>query len=309
MEEARSIREVFMEELIQQTKQNKQIMVVDPDVGSATKTWDFNKIYPEQFIELGIAEQNAFGVAAGLAACGKIVFAATFAVFASMRACEMIRTSICYPKHNVKIIGGYAGLSNGKDGATHQSVEDLAIMRSFPNLIVCSISDNVIAKKIITALIEYTGPVYVRMEYETVSDVHKDDSSELQLGKGYAVRSGNDVTIVTTGTALHRAIKAVDELGISADVIDMVTIKPLDTKILEKSLQKTGRLITLEDHSLIGGLSSAISEYLIKSDIKVRYEGLGIHDVFTESGKTEELLDKYHIGKNDVIEAIKRILM
>jgi len=308
MSEQRSIRDAFIDELIRKASENSKIIVVDPDVGSATRTWKFKEKYPERFIEVGIAEQNAFGIASGLAASGKIVFAATFAVFASMRACEMVRTSICYPKRNVKVIGGYAGLSNGKDGATHQSVEDLAIMRSFPNMTVCSVSDSIMAEKMIPALIAYQGPVYIRMEYETVPDVHGLDFTNFELGKGYKVRSGSEITIVTTGTSLHRALDAVDATGVQADVIDMATIKPLDTAILDESLSKTGRLITVEGHSLIGGLAGAIAEHLIKEGIHVKYKGLGIRDIYTESGKTEELLDKYGIGENAVIDAITQIL-
>lgn len=308
MERKRSIRDSFMEALIGLAQNDDRIWVIDPDVGSATRTWNFGKKFPDRFVETGIAEQNAFGIASGLASTDKTVFISTFAVFASMRACEMIRTSICYPKRNVKIIGGYAGLSNGKDGATHQSVEDFAIMRSIPNLVVCSVSDSEMAEKIVPALAQYNGPVYVRMEYENVYDVHGPELEKFEFGKAYKVKSGSDVTIVTSGTALHRALAAVATTAVSAEVLDMATIKPLDTKALDESLKKTGKLIVLEDHSVIGGLFSAISEHLVESGMSVDVIKLGIKDTFTESGKAEELLDKYEIGESSVAKAINKIL-
>jgi transketolase len=307
--ETANLRSVFINELMVIAENDKRIAVLDPDVGSATYTWDFGQKYPKQFYELGIAEQNTFGVAAGLAAAGCKVVAATFAVFASMRAAEMIRTSICYPKLNVKVIGGYAGLSNGKDGATHQSVEDIAIMRSFPNMTVLIPSDTVTTRKIARAALEYDGPVYIRMEYEDLPAVY-DENMDFRIGKGYRVREGKDCTVVSYGTALHRALQATEELlreGISLEVIDMPSLKPFDEDLLVESVRKTGALITIEDHNIFGGLASIACEYLFKNSVLAGFKPLAIKDLFTESGKTSELRDKYGIGKKDIIQAVREL--
>jgi transketolase len=292
-----NLRDVFMSELIAHAAGEKRIVVLDPDVGEATRTWNFRERFPERFYELGIAEQNTFGVAAGLASTGCIVFAATFAVFASMRAAEMVRTSICYPKRNVKVIGGYAGISNGKDGATHQSLEDIAIMRSFPGNTVIVPSDPVTAKKIVAAVCAYPGPVYIRMEYEAVPAVHP-QSMRFEIGKGYRVREGGNVTLASYGTALHRSLAAAAALaarGIEADVLDFPTLKPFDCGLLLESVRKTGALVTVEDHSVIGGLRSIAAECLLDAGVSVTYRGLGIKDIYTESGKTDELRAQYGI--------------
>ncbi|HUI72596.1 MAG TPA: transketolase C-terminal domain-containing protein, partial [Spirochaetia bacterium] len=286
-----------------------RVVVVDPDVGEATRTWTFGENLPDRFFEFGIAEQNAFGAAAGMAAVGCIVFASTFAVFASMRAAEMIRTSICYPKLNVKVVGGYAGISNGKDGATHQSVEDMAIMRSFPNMTVVAVGDPVTARKVVEAAVKTPGPVYIRMEYEQLPEVHPEDL-ELVLGRGYVVKTGSDVTLVSYGTAIHRLLEArsaLAESGISAEVIDFPTLKPFDSQTLLGSVRKTGALVTLEDHSVIGGLASAASECLIEAGIAPQFRSLGFKDVFTESGKTPELRELYGLDSTAVVRAAREV--
>ncbi len=300
------LRESFIEELIEIAKTNKDIVVLDPDVGSATRTWNFGLAYPDRFYEFGIAEQNTFGVAAGLAASGLTVVAATFAVFASMRAAEMIRTSICYPKLNVKALGCYAGLTNGKDGATHQSVEDIAIMRSFPNQTVLIPADGVMARKMAHAVVDYQGPVYVRLEYGNTQTVY-DDGLRFEIGKGYVLREGTDVTLVSTGIALIRALEAANQLaaeGIDVEVIDMPTIKPFDAGTLLASAGKTGAVVTVEEHNIIGGLATAVSEILVQARMRPYFKGLGIPDVYTESGTSGKLRDKYGIGKNDIYKAI-----
>ncbi|MBA7493165.1 Apulose-4-phosphate transketolase subunit B [subsurface metagenome] len=305
-----NLRDAFINDVIQIAQEEDRIVVLDADVGSATKTWNFREIYPERFYEFGIAEQNMFGVAAGLAATGRIPIAATFAVFASMRAAEMIRTSICYPKLNVKIIGGYAGLSNGKDGATHQSVEDIAIMRSFPNLVVMVPSDPMMARKIARTAVEYQGPVYIRMEYEEVPFVY-DEDVEFQIGRGLTPKEGSDVTVVSYGVALIRVIetaKILSSEGIEVEVIDMPTIKPFDKNLLLQSVKKTGAIVTVEDHSVIGGLASMVSECLIEEGTNPRFRGLGIPDVFTESGTTSKLRDKYGIGQDAIISVVRDLV-
>jgi transketolase len=305
-----NLRDVFMKELIDYASREKRIVVLDPDVGEATRTWNFGERYPDRFYEFGIAEQNTFGVASGLASTGCIVFASTFAVFSSMRAAEMVRTSIAYPKRNVKVIGGYAGISNGKDGATHQSLEDIAIMRSFANMVVLAVSDPVTARKVVEAVCEHVGPVYIRMEYETLPAVHP-ESLEFQIGKGYRVRQGKDVTLASYGTALHRTLAAAAALqaeGIEAEVLDFPTLKPFDGELLLESVGRTGALVTVEDHNLIGGLKSIAGECLLEAGVGTRYRGLGIKDIYTESGKTEELRSLYGIDAEAVAGAARGLV-
>ena len=310
MAELPNTREIFINELIKAAKENKQIIGMDADVGQTTLMWNFGQACPDQFYEMGIAEQNMFATASGLASSGLIVFAATFAVFASMRACEMVRTSICYPKRNVKVIGGYAGLSDGKDGATHHSIEDIAIMRSFPNMVVMAVSDQIVAKKIVETAINYSGPMYLRMEYEPIEKIHK-PGLKLEIGKGYIVKPGKDITIVSYGTALARSMKASQILldnNIDSEVIDMPTIKPFDKELLIDSVKKTGNLITLEDHNVYGGLASVASETLFEAGIKANFKKLGINDFFTESGQTPRLRSLYGIDENAVVTAAQNIL-
>ena len=305
-----NLRDVFMNELIEYAAKEKRIVVLDPDVGEATRTWNFGERYPDRFYEFGIAEQNTFGVASGLASTGCIVFASTFAVFASLRAAEMVRTSICYPRRNVKVIGGYAGISNGKDGATHQSLEDVAIMRSFAGMVVLVPSDPVIARKLVAAVCDYVGPVYIRMEYEALPAVHP-ESLKFEIGKGYLVLKGKDVTIASYGTALHRTLAAAKTLkaeGIEAEVLDFPTLKPFDKDVLLKSIAKTKALVTIEDHSLIGGLKSIVGECLLDAGVGAKYRGLGIADIYTESGKTEELRSLYGIDAAAVVQAARELV-
>ena len=310
MDELENTRKIFMDELIKLAKDNKKIVVLDPDVGEATYTWDFFKAYPDRFYEFGIAEQNAFGAASGLASTGLTVFAATFAVFSSMRACEMVRTSICYPKRNVKVIGGYAGISNGKDGATHQSIEDVSIMRSFPNMVVMAISDQIVTEKIVDTVIDYEGPVYIRMEYELMPKIHKEDLS-LKIGKSYIAKEGNDITLISYGTALARTMEAariLKESKIDAEVIDCPSIKPFDKGTFISSIKKTGRLVTLEDHSVIGGLATIASEVIVESGIYPKFKKLAIMDIFTESGSTQNLRKRYKIDTESVVSAAKSLI-
>ena len=310
MTEIENTRKIFMDELIEVAKTDESIIGMDADVGVTTYMKYFAQKYPQRFYQMGIAEQNMYSTASGLASEGLTVFAATFAVFASMRACEMIRTYICYPKRNVKIIGGYAGLSNGKDGATHQSIEDISIMRSFPNMVVMAVSDQVVAKKIARLAADYEGPMYLRMEYEPVEKIHKPDM-KLEIGRGYVVKQGKDVTIVSYGTALSRTIKASIMLaddGIDAEIIDMPSIKPFDKGLLINSVEKTGAIITLEDHNIYGGLASAVSETLFEAGTKAKYKKLAINDFFTDSVQPYQLRKAYNLDETAVYNSAKEIL-
>lgn len=302
-------RFAFMEELIRIAENDDRVVALDADVSRRTLTRRFRERFPDRFWDFGVAEQNVMGVAAGLAASGRIPFAFAFAVFVSMRAVEPIRTSICYPRLNAKLIGGYAGLSNGKDGATHQSIEDISIMRSFPNLIVMSPSDKVIAAKMARAAYEHEGPVYVRIEYEETPVIHHPEEP-FKIGRGYLVREGRDVTVATYGIALARAVEAARALsteGIDVEVIDMPTLKPLDADLLAASARKTGRLITLEDHSVIGGLASAACQTLMEFQVMPRFKALGFQDQFTESGKNDELRAKFGVDASAVVRAAREI--
>lgn len=306
---AETKRDAIVERLIKNAGTDKRILVVDPDVGSATRTWNFRQVYPKRFFEMDIAEQNAFGVAAGMASCGYNVFAATFAVFASMRALEMIRTSIAYPKLNVKVIGGYAGISNGKDGATHQSVEDVAIMRALPNMTVLSIADRYAADKITDLLCSFEGPAYMRTEYDETGTVY-DDNSEFRIGKANVLCEGRDCTIIAYGSAVVRAVQAAEKLkalGIETGVIDMFTIKPIDEEAVVKAIGMSGNIVTIEDHGIIGGIGSAVADIIACNGLKCGFAKVAINDVYTESGLTEQLREKYGIAEKDIIAAVKKL--
>jgi len=302
-------REALIDELIALAPEEERLVVLDADVSRTSRTRRFRDAFPGRFYDVGVAEQNLFGIAAGLAATGRVPVAVTFAIFASLRAAEPIRTSICYPRFNVKIVGGYAGLSNGKDGATHQSLEDIAIMRSFANLVVMSPSDAVLTRKMARAAVRHTGPVYLRVEYENVPCVHA-ETMEFVIGRGYRLREGSDVTVAAYGLAVHRALAAADAAtpeGISVEVLEFPTLKPLDTDLLCASIRKTGRLITVEDHSVIGGLGSAASDALLTAGVMTRFRALGVRDVYTESGSSESVREKYGVGRQGIIDAVRAL--
>jgi transketolase len=303
-------REALIDELVEIAPHEDRLVVLDADVSRTSRTRRFRNAFPHRFYDLGVAEQNLFGVAAGLAATGRIPVAVTFAIFASLRAAEPIRTSICYPRFNVKIIGGYAGLSNGKDGATHQSLEDVAIMRSFANLVVMSPSDAVQTRKMLRSAIQHAGPVYIRLEYENVPCLY-DEGVEFVIGRGYRLRDGSDVTVAAYGLAVHRALAAAEALaseGVSAEVLDFPTLKPLDAELLCAAVRRTGALVTLEDHSVIGGLGSAAGETLLAAGLAPRFRALGIRDVYTESGNSDALREKYGLGPQAVCEAVRALV-
>jgi transketolase len=303
-------RFAFMEALIELAADDDRIVALDADVSRRTLTRRFRDRFPDRFWDLGVAEQNVMGVTAGLAAAGRIPVAFSFAVFVSMRAVEPIRTSICYPRLNAKLVGGYAGLSNGKDGATHQSIEDVAIMRALPNLVVLSPSDASLGAAVARAAIAHDGPVYIRIEYEETPRIHPVDVP-FAIGHGLRVRAGGDVTIAAYGIAVARALDAARSLsaeGIEADVLDMASLKPFDRELLVDSVDRTGCLVTLEDHSVIGGLASASAEVLLAAGRAPAFRALGVADRFTESGKNDELRTLFGLDARSVVQASRDLV-
>ncbi len=287
---------------------NKNIVVLDADLSKSTKTDTFKKAYPERFINAGIAEGNMMSVAAGLAATGKTVFASSFAMFAAGRAFEQIRNSIAYPNLNVKIGATHAGLSVGEDGATHQCLEDIALMRSLPNMIIINPADDIEARLAVKAAIDHNGPVYMRFARLAVDDVNSEDY-KFELGKGVMLADGIDATIIATGLMVAEALKAKDILaleGISARVINIHTIKPIDEEIITKAAKETGAIVTCEEHSVMGGLGSAVCEVVCKySPVPVEIIGT---DKFGKSGKPAELFKEYGLNADNIAKKVKKVI-
>lgn len=303
-------REAYGKALAELSKTNPNVVVLDADLSKSTKTADFKAVAPERFFNMGIAEANMIGVAAGLSTCGKIPFVSTFAMFAAGRAFEQIRNSLCYPKLNVKVCATHAGLTVGEDGASHQAIEDLALMRSIPNLVVISPSDGIEAEAAIKAVAEYNGPCYVRLGRLAVNVINDNPSYKFEIGKGIKLSEGNDVTIVATGIMVDTAIEAKNVLaeeGINARVINIHTLKPLDTALLVEAAKETGAIVTVEEHSIIGGLGSAVAEALCE-ECPVPVIKVGVNDTFGESGKPNELLEKYGLTVDAVVTAAKKSL-
>jgi len=289
---------------------DERIVVLDADLSKSTKTDTFKKKYPERFLNMGIAEGNMMATAAGIASCGKIVFASTFAIFAAERGCEQIRNSICYPKMNVKVAATHAGISVGEDGASHQAVEDVAIMRSLANMVVISPADATETRLAVKAAIEHDGPVYLRLGRLAVPTLF-DDNYKFELGKGVTLADGKDVTIVATGLMVQYALEAKEILakeGIEARVINIHTIKPIDEDIIIKAAKETGALVTAEEHNIIGGLGSAVAEVLAEN-YPVPLKRVGVEDKFGKSGKPAKLLEMYGLTAENIAnkarEAIK----
>lgn len=288
------------------------IIVLDADLSKSTHTASFAKKYPERFINCGIAEANMAVVAAGIASTGKIVFYSSFAMFAAGRAFEQVRNSICYPQMNVKIGATHAGISVGEDGASHQTVEDISIMRSIPGMVVISPCDGVETRAAVEAAIKYDGPVYLRLGRLSVPVIFDETVYKFEMGKGMILREGKDVTIIATGLMVAEAIKAGEilaEEGIDAEIINIHTIKPIDRDIIIRSAKKTGIIVTAEEHSVIGGLGSAVAE-VVTDEYPVAVLKVGIKDIFGRSGKPAALLEMYGLLANDIVlkarEAIKR---
>ena len=303
-------REAYGKALVKLSNLNDRVVVLDADLSKSTKTADFKTAAPERFINMGIAEGNMMGVAAGLATCGKIPFASSFAMFAAGRAFEQIRNSICYPRLNVKVCATHAGLTVGEDGATHQSVEDIALMRAIPNMTIINPVDAVETEAAILAIAEYEGPCYVRLGRLAVETVNDENNYKFEIGKGITLSEGNDVTIVATGMMVQLALKAKEELskeGINAKIINIHTIKPIDCELLVKAAKETGAIVTAEEHSIVGGLGSAVSE-VITEEFPVPVVKVGIKDTFGESGKPDQLLEKYGLTVESIVNSAKRAI-
>ena len=287
--------------------EHDDIVVLDADLAAATKTGVFKKAHPERFIDCGIAECNMMGVAAGLAAAGKVPFASSFAMFAAGRAFEQVRNSIGYPHLNVKIGATHAGISVGEDGATHQCNEDIALMRTIPGMVVINPSDDVEAKAAVRAAYEHEGPVYMRFGRLAVPVINDRPDYKFELGKGVVLREGKDLTIIATGLPVNNCLEAAEKLaadGIDAKVINIHTIKPLDEELVVAAAEETGKVVTVEEHSVIGGLGSAVCDVLSeKAPTKVMK--IGINDTFGESGPAVELLKKYGLDTDSIYEKIK----
>ncbi len=303
-------RESFGKALCELAETNKDIVVLDADLAAATKTSIFLKENPDRFFNCGIAEGNMMGVAAGLASCGKIPFAASFAMFATGRAYEQIRNSIAYPELNVKIAGSHAGVSVGEDGATHQCCEDIALMKTLPGMVVLNPADHYEMMEAVKAAVEYKGPVYIRLGRLAIDSFNDPETYKFELGKGITLNEGDDITVIATGLVVNEALKAVNELkesGINARLINIHTIKPIDKDIIIKAAKETGKIITVEEHNVIGGLGDSVtavtSEYC-----PVRVRKIGVEDCFGYSGPANELLQNFGLTKDNIISTIKQEL-
>lgn len=297
-------RQSYGEELAKLGEENENIVVLDADLSTATKTELFAEKFPDRFIDVGIAEQNLMGISAGLATFGKIPYASTFAVFAAGRAYEQIRNSIAYPKLNVKICATHAGVTVGEDGATHQMLEDLGLMRGLPNMTVICPSDDIQTKWAVREIAKINGPVYLRLCRLKTPIIY--DTDKFEIGKAVQIGNGTDASIIATGVCVSEAIKAMEilkEKGINVRVIDMHTIKPIDREMIVKCAKETKQIITVEDHSIIGGLGSSVCEVLAE-EYPVKVERMGIMDTFGQSGNGEELLAYYKIDSNAIVEKV-----
>ena len=301
-------RDSYGETLAELGNEHKEIVVLDADLAAATKTCIFGKAHPERFIDCGIAEGNMMGVAAGLAAAGMVPFASSFAMFAAGRAYEQVRNSIGYPHLNVKIGASHAGISVGEDGATHQCNEDIALMRSIPGMAVICPADDIEARAAVRAAYEYEGPVYMRFGRLAVPVINDRPDYKFEFGKGIVLREGKDVTIIATGLPVCNCLEAAEKLaadGIDAKVINIHTIKPLDEELVAEAARETGKVVTVEEHSVIGGLGSAVCDVLAeKAPAKVLK--IGINDVFGESGPALELIRKYGLDADSIYEKVKK---
>ena len=306
----KATRESFGEALTALAETNPDIVVLDADLAEATKTGIFKKKYLERFSDCGIAECNMIGIAAGLAACGKVPFAASFAMFSAGRAFEQVRNSVGYPHLNVKVVGSHAGISVGEDGATHQCCEDIALMRSIPGMVVLNPADHYEMQAAVKAAAAYVGPVYIRLGRLAVESVHNNDDYRFELGKGITLRDGKDITIIATGLLVQEAVKAaksLEEAGIDARVIDIHTIKPLDQELVLKAAKETGRIVVAEEHNVIGGLGEAVASYL--SEVyPTPVTKIGVNDTFGHSGPAVDLLKEFGLSAENIEATVKRVL-
>jgi len=308
MAEKMATRAAYGAFLVKEGKNNKNLVVLDADLSASTKTAEFKKAYPDRFFNAGIAEQNLIGMATGLALSGKTVCASTFAMFAAGRAFEIIRNSIGYTGANVKICATHAGITVGEDGASHQTFEDIALMRTIPGMTVVSPSDGPSAEILLKQVVDMEGPAYVRLGRAEVPTIYS-ESSDIRLGKGNVIRDGKDAAVIATGIMVAAALEAAEVLeveGIDVRVIDIHTIKPLDEELILKAAGETGRIVTAEEHSVIGGLGSAVAE-VVSAACPVRIAMVGQKDTFGESGKPDELRKKYGMTSADIVQAVKQV--
>ena len=305
----KATRAAYGEFLVREGANNEKLIVMDADLSGSTKTKEFAKVFPERFVQSGIAEQDLMAEAAGIALSGHVVCASTFAMFAAGRAYEIIRNSIGYTGANVKICATHSGITVGEDGASHQTFEDIALMREIPGMVVVNPADAVSAGALLKKVVDMDGPAYVRLGRASVPVLY-DADHQFQLGKAEVLRDGSDVTVIATGIMVSAAVEAAESLaeeGISVRVLDMHTIKPLDEEAVIKAAKETGKIVTAEEHSVIGGLGSAVAETVVRN-CPVPVETVGQRDVFGESGKPDELLKKYGMTAGDVVEAVKKLV-
>jgi transketolase len=309
MNKLEATREAYGRTLVELGKANPNIVVLDADLSVSTKTSLFGKEFPERFFDMGVAEQDMIAVAAGLSTTGKIVFASTFAVFATGRAWEQVRVSVAYPRLNVKIVATHGGITTGEDGVTHQATEDLAIMRVLPNMTVVVPADSIETEKTIRAVAAMHGPAYVRLS-RPKTPVINDKGYDFKVGKGVTLAEGKDLTIISCGIMVSQALEAKDVLkseGISARVINMHTLKPLDKELIVAAARETGAIVTAEEHTVIGGLGSAVAEVLVENSPTPMLR-VGSRDMFAESGKPKELLEKYGMTTQEILKAARAVL-
>lgn len=307
--QTKSTRDAFGEALVNLARKNKNLVVVSADLAESTRVSDFAKKYPERFVEVGVAEQNMLGVAAGLALAGKVPIAASFAAFSPGRNWDQLRVSVCYSKANVKIIGSHTGLGAGEDGASHQALEDIAITRCLPNLVVIAPADYHETKKALAAAIAYNGPVYLRLSRQNTA-VFTNEKSPFKIGQAQVLKKGQDITLIACGPMVSEALEAAKKLAsenISAEVINCHTIKPLDQKTILASVKKTKKVVSIEDHQIHGGMGSAVAEMLAEN-FPVPMKLLGVNDTFGESGVPAELYKKYGLSQENIISTIKKML-
>ena len=298
-------RQSYGEELAKLGEENEKIVVLDADLSTATKTEIFAKEFPDRFINVGIAEQNLMGISAGLSTFGKIPYASTFAIFAASRAYEQIRNSIAYPKLNVKIVATHAGITVGEDGATHQMIEDIGLMRGLPNMTVMCTSDDIQTKWAVREISKIDGPVYLRLSRMATPIIY-DVDTKFEIGKGVQIGEGTDASIIATGVTVSEALiakKILKENGLDVRVIDIHTIKPIDKELIVKSAKETKRIITVEDHNIIGGLGTAVCDVL-SEEYPTKVEKMGVPDCFGRSGKAEELLRYYKIDSTAIVNKL-----
>ncbi len=306
----RATRDSYGETVAALAQEYNNLVVLDADLAAATKTAVFKKACPERFFDCGIAEQNMVGVAAGLATTGKVVFASSFAMFASGRAFEQVRNSVAYPKLNVKIAATHAGISVGEDGATHQCCEDISLMRTIPNMVVINPADDAEACAAVRAAAAYDGPVYLRFGRLAAEPLFDPDTYSFEIGKGVTLKQGGDITVVATGLMTAEAVKACEQLeqqGIQARLLNIHTIKPIDKELLVQAARETGRIVTVEEHNVIGGLGSAVLE-AISDTAPVPVTRIGVQDTFGRSGPAKELLAHYGLTADNIVKTVQEAL-